>query len=364
MKIANEVKVGLLAIIAIVTFVWGYNFLKGKNVFTSTSSIYVEYDKVDGMTASAIVLVNGFQVGTVSDLYLKEDGSGKIITVISLDNGVNIPKSTIASITSPDLLSGKAITLEYDKPCSGSDCVASGDTLQGSVKNLIQSMVGDVDMKDVMQKAQDAMKNGVDSIFAKFGGGGEGGIGESLDDVKATLSNLRSATAGLNRLLANVTDDFTGMAKNLNNLTGTLAENSGKIEEILTSTSEFTKNLSETDISKTLDSANGAIDGLKETMESADNALGSLEEVMDKLNYGEGTAALIMNDPKLYNNLNNAVRDLDLMLKDFRLNPKRYVNVSVFGKKQKTYEGVDGDPEGKEAGSNPNEKPIPEDSNQ
>lgn len=357
---------GLLAVVAIFTFVWGYNFLKGKDVFSSSDYVFVEYDRVDGMTASALVLINGFQVGYVSDLYLKEDGSGKIVAIISLDNGVKIPKNTVAAITSPDLLSGKAITLEFDKAC-GDDCVMSGDTIQGTVKNMLQSMVGDVPVKEYVEKAKDAINSGIDSILVKFGAGGDGdGMSETFDDLKATISNLRGATAGLNILLANTTDDFTGIASNLNDLTLTLKNNSDQIEAIMQNTADLTEKLKDADINETLENTNSAITELKNTMESADKALGSLEEVMDKLNYGEGTAALLMNDPKLYNNLNNAMRDLDLMLKDFRLNPKRYVNVSVFGKKQKQYEGVADDPEGKEAGSNPNEKsenPIPEGSN-
>ncbi len=347
MKIANEIKVGLLAVVAIGAFIFGYNFLKGNNIFSTNTFIYVEYDKVDGMTASAAVLVNGFKVGMVSDLYLKEDGSGKIIAQIALDKGVMIPKNAIANIISPDLLSGKAITLEYKDACnSENSCVMSGDTIKGQVKNMIQSMVGDIDVKEYTEKAKDMITGQIDSLKAKFGsvGGGDLDVNKALKDLTQTLSNLNSMTAKLDVLLAKSTDNFTKILGDTEKLTSNLVANNQKITDILANADKFTKDLTNLDLNKTLDSANGAMDDVKKLLSGAETTLADLNTLLAKLNEGEGTAAMIINDPTMYNNLNNATRDLDLLLKDFRLNPKRYIR--LFRAKNKPYEGVEDDPEG------------------
>ncbi len=349
MALNNETKVGILAIVAIALFVIGYNFLKGKNVFTVSSTYYVEYEKVEGMTNSAMVLINGFQVGTVSDLYLKEDGSGKIIAVLMLDRGVEIPKNTVANIYSPDPLSGKAISLEYEGNCSDRNpCAQSGDTLTANLTGMLASMTGDLGPQvDKLKRMASGM---VDSLKNKFAGG-EGGdlkedLTEGLEDLKATLSNLNSASRKLNRLLGSSSGQVTELLGNLNDISGNLKTNNSKITNIIDNAEQLTGNLKDVDLGKTMDGANDAIAELKKTLDEANGAIASAKTLLDKVSNGEGTIAQLMNDKKVYDNLNNSLRDLDFLLKDFRLNPKRYVNVSVIGRKSKPYEGVEDDPEG------------------
>ena len=351
----------MLALAAIAIFIWGYNFLKGKDIFEAQRLIYVEYERIDGLDKAASVLINGFPVGIVSDVYLKEDGSGKIMVVINLDPGVNVPKSTVATIVSTDPLSGKVITLDYEGACSEGNCAVPGDTLTGNVKGLIESMMGD---GDYVEKAKEAINAGIDSLMVKIGQGGAGDFADAMGDLQSTLKNLNSVTYRLDRLLAESSDDLAATLENVKELTGNLRDNNQKIQNILDNAEQFSAKMNELELKETTDKANAAIDDLKSTMEKADEAIAGVKVLLDKLNYGEGTAALMLNDPKLFDNLNNAVRDLDFLLKDFRLNPKRYVNVSVFGKKQKEYKGVDNDPEGKESGENPNKKDITQDTGQ
>ncbi len=352
MALSNEVKVGALGIAAVVLFVFGYNYLKGKNLFTVANSYYVEYDKVDGMTTGAMVTVNGFQVGSVSDLYLKPGTIGKIEAVLMLDRGIEIPPDTEANIFSPDPLSGKAIRLIFDKNCNGSSipCAESGAKLKGSNTGLIGSMTGD--LTPHFEKAKEIYQNIVDTVKTKLKGSGDGKMKKDLDasikDLQSTLKNLNSATGKLDKLLDNSTGQLETLLNNMNSITGNLKKSNQSITNILLNAESFTSDLKKLNLDKTLQGANGAIANLDGTMKNANEAIDDVQTLLKKVSEGEGTIAKVMNDDKMYTNLNNAIRDMDFLLKDFRLNPRRYINVSVIGRKPKPYKGVENDPEGRQ----------------
>jgi len=352
LTLSNEVKVGALAIFAIGLLFFGFNYLKGKNIFTASNSYYIEYNDVAGMTTGAMVMINGFQVGSVTDIYIKPNTNNHLEVEVILNRGIEIPPNTVANIFSPDPLSGKAIRLLFDKQCNGSSvpCAPSGSKLKGTSTGLIASMTGDLTPQ--IEKAKGVYQNLVDSVKTKLGGGNGKGkeimkdVEESMADLQSTLKNLDRATGKLDILLGKSTSQLDQILGNVNSLTGNLKNNNQKITNILTNAESFTGDLKGLQLKKTLDSANGAIAGLDGTMRKADEAVSELQGLLKKVSEGNGTVAQLLDDDKLYVNINNAVRDLDFLLKDFRLNPKRYVNVSIIGRKPKPYTGVGDDPEG------------------
>jgi len=139
LTLSNEVKVGALAIFAIGLLFFGFNYLKGKNIFTASNSYYIEYNDVAGLTTGAMVMINGFQVGSVTDIYIKPNTNNHLEVEVILNRGIEIPPNTVANIYSPDPLSGKAIRLLFDKQCNGSSvpCAPSGSKLKGTSTVLI-----------------------------------------------------------------------------------------------------------------------------------------------------------------------------------------------------------------------------------
>ncbi|MEM6722802.1 MAG: MlaD family protein [Bacteroidota bacterium] len=357
MKISNEVKVGALAVVAILIFIFGYNYLDGTNILSSTKDVYVEYDNVSYLDKSAGVYAQGYQVGIVSDIIFKEDGSGKLQVTLRLNPETKVPKTAVARIVTTDPLSGPAIQLKYEGGCAGSDCLENGDRVEGEVAGLIESLLGDGQLEGYIEQARDALTNALDSVARKVGlSGAEGDdLGQMKDDFSTIVSNFKGITTSLDYLLRTTSDDIAGTLGNLNTMTATLSENNDKIADILANTAAFTDKLNGASLDSALTQTNLALTGLTQTLNGADATIENLDKILYELNYGEGSAALMIHDPKLYNNLNNSLRDLDYLLKDFRLNPKRYVNVSVFGKKSKGYSGVETDPEGVQTGQNPNE---------
>ncbi len=353
MTISNEAKVGALTIVAIGLFFFGFNYLKGKNIFTASNSFYIEYKEVGGLTTGAMVHINGFQVGSVTDIYIKPNTNNHLEVEIILNRGIEIPPDAIANIYSPDPLSGKAIRLLFDKQCNGSSipCAQSGASIKGTSTGLVASMTGD--LSPHIEKAKAMYQNIVDTVKSKLGGNGAGkgkelmaDVETSMADLQSTLKNLNSATAKLDILLGKSTSQLDQILNNMNSITGNLKNNNQKITNILNNAESFTGDLKNLNLQKTLDGANGAIAGLDGTMKNANGAVAELQALLKKASEGDGTIAKLLEDENLYVNINNAVRDLDFLLKDFRLNPKRYVNVSVIGRKPKPYTGVADDPEG------------------
>ncbi len=304
MKLSKEIKVGFVAIFAIAILVWGYNFLKGRNILFASKIIYTEYPSVGGLVKSSPVLVNGFQVGVVNDIYFNPDQSGNIIVAMTItDKTIKIPNNSIANLVSLDLLSSKAIGLKLG---DSSKELLAGDTVQSFFE---KSMLDDVSEQilPIKQKAENLMMS-MDSAVTEF---------------KATMANLND-----------VLND-----KNKRNLSAALAN----LSTTMQSYDELAKNLNSTintSVKPTLKTYKNLGDSLaalnmKATLEKAQKALDGISAVMDKVNRGEGTLGQLMHNDSLYQNLEMVSKDMDKLMIDMRENPKRYVHFSIFGRKDK-----------------------------
>jgi phospholipid/cholesterol/gamma-HCH transport system substrate-binding protein len=342
---SNEAKIGILATVAILISIIGYKFLKGQDVFSRSDEFYVEYSNVDQLTKSASVLINGFQVGTVKDIFIKPQDQKTIIVVLNIKGGVKIPKNTIAAIKSSGLVGGKVIELLFSAPCSEGNCAVEGDYLQGVTTGLLDALVG----KDQLDSYLNQLKYGLTDIYDTLSNKAndpraKGGLPKTINDINVIMENLKASTRDLQILIALSSQSIPGIAKNLEDITKNLKSNNEKISSILSNSEKFSSNLSKTDISKTNEDLQVTMNTLEKTLKSTDLAVNDLRKITNEINQGTGTMGLLIKDPQLYNNLNRTSKNLDLLLQDFRLNPKRYVNVSVFGKSQKTYSLPESDP--------------------
>ncbi|TMM53812.1 MCE family protein [Maribacter algarum] len=314
MKLSREIKTGLIVVMGILCVIFGYSFLKSTSIFDNDLTLYAIYDDVGGLQPGTAVSINGKNVGTVNTVKFK-DASGKLLVAFSVNRDLIFTKQSTVELYDTGLIGGKGLRIN---PSFEGAAVATGDYLETSRKASL-SEVADQKLSPILEKFESALTD-ADSVMLN--------VNEVLD-TKAK-GDLRKAISDLSALMA----DLKGAGGTLNRL---LKNNESKLDKSLTNFEELTSNFA-----KLSDSLNNA--GLGRTLASLEGTVSNLNNLMSRIEKGDGTIGKLMKDEELYTNLNNASRELDLLLQDFRLNPKRYVNVSVFGKKQKQYEVPEEDP--------------------
>lgn len=338
----RETKIGLLAIVTLVTIFLGFRFLKGAGVFSSLNTFYIVYENVAGLGTGDLVVINGFRVGSVTQIQLNPDNVRSLIVSIGVEEDLPIPKDAAALIKSDGLLGGKFISLQFDKACAGDNCAVSGDYLQAAEQSALAGLIGEpADLAPYLDLLRSNAGPLVDSITSRTD---TNSIGRTIDNLEKTSANLSALTAKIDLLLQRSSSDFSKTARNVASITANLAANNSKIAAILTNVDSTTRNLSQVDLGKTLNDVELALNDLRKTLDSSAGAVENLTEVTEKINSGEGTLGKLINEDDIYQRVDRTVANLDLLLQDFRLNPKRYVNVSVFGKKQKEYDLPEEDP--------------------
>ncbi len=339
---SNETKIGLLVIISLSLMVWGYKFIKGKNILSSSNLLYVQYDEVNQLATSTPVTIQGFQVGIVSDIYFKNvDNKQKVEVVLDIDSGIKIPKTANANIVATGLMGGKALVIDFDKPCSGADCAQSGDMLNGQFKNVLASMVSTDDLGGYMNEMKNSVGPIVDTLKNKFAGSAEGQ--QSMQDIQTIIANLKSSTTSLDKLMRNSSGKIDGLLANLESITNTINSSQTDIKGIISNANSFSSKMNALDLDQTLSKANKALDStpelmdkLKGTLTEADVAAKELSGLMKKVSNGDGTLGKLLNEDELYTNLEKTMKNLDLLLEDFRLHPERYRR--ILSKKKMPYQ--------------------------
>lgn len=338
----RETKLGLLAIVTLAVVFFGYRFLKGAGVFDSQNTFNIVYDEVAGLGTGDAVTINGYRVGLVTSVGLNPDNVRSLVVSIGVDEDLPIPKNTAALIQSDGILGGKFISLEFDRACTGADCAVSGDYLQAAEQTVLEGLLGDpTELTPYFDAVRDNVGPVVDSITARTD---TNGIGRTLRNFERTSENLAALTAKMDRLLARSDANVQATLASVAAITRNLEENNGRIASILANVDSATVALARTDLQATLGGVDAALVDLRQTLQSSSGAIENLNAVTRKIDSGEGSLGMLINDRGLYDRLERTAANTDLLLQDFRLNPKRYVNVSVFGKRQRDYELPEDDP--------------------
>lgn len=299
MKITKEIKIALVAICGLVIMFIGMNFLKGLNLFSSTSTYFISFDDISGLSSSAPIYADGYKVGAVSDIQYDYDKSGNIIIKAEIDKQLRIPQGSSAEIVSDMLGNVKVNLLLANNP---RERVAIGGIINGNINNGAMGQLQDM-VPTVM-----AILPKLDSIAASLNVLlADPALANSLHNVETVTGNLTVTTSQLNTLLTNLNHDVPGMMKKAGN--------------VLDNTTTLTANLSKVDVAG--------------TMAKVDATLQNVEEFTAQLNDREGSLGLLMHDPALYNNMNSTLRSADSLLIDLKAHPKRYVHFSLFGRKDK-----------------------------
>ncbi len=324
----HEVKIGLLTIVAIAVAFWGYKFIQGSNILSSSSFYYAVYDNVDGLTIGTPVTISGVTVGSVNDIQL-DQVERKVKVSFDIKKGINIPQGTDAYISTISLLGEKAVALEYEKPCFGDgDCAAEGSELNGYTKGIIDSFTGGGGKDDAspIDGFKDQLSTTLDSLEYKlFSPESDNPIARSSNDLAVTMENLKKSTARLQRIMDQNAGEINTTFDNLASLTNTLATKQETIAGLIDNAENFTGDLSKLELEKTMTEVNQTIANLKNTLTQADKAMGGVNTIMNKVNAGEGTLGKLLTDDKMYDRLNSTVFKVDTFLGNFQDKPYRYI---------------------------------------
>lgn len=317
MKIANETKIGIIGVVAVAILILGFNFLKGKSLFSKSHSVFAKYHNVQGLANSNPVLINGMQVGTVYSITPTDKNMKEILVNINLTKDVNIPINSVAVIK-PSLLGTTSIDIKLgDAPTY----IGKNDTIMTDASpGVFNEALAKVD--PVLYQVTKAVKS-IDSVLVAVNSildpNAKNNISQMLGNLNKTTANLVGTSASLQELLNTQTGALAKTLNNLNAFTTNLNGNNEKINNML-------GNLDKT-------SANLAALDLKATLAKIDAAMSDLKGIVGKVNSNNGTLGLLLNDTKLYNNLTATTNKLNLLIDDLKTNPKRYISLSIFGKK-------------------------------
>lgn len=310
MKLSREVKTGIFAIVSILLFILGYNFLQGSEFFASENIFYAKYKNVAGLAPSAPVTVNGMQVGKVRDVYLATNMGGEVIVEFTIDKDFQFSKSSVIQIYSSGFIGGNNLGVIPDY--TSNIMAQSGDTLTG------QLQAGMID--GILEKFTPIEK----SILATL---------VKLDTVLVDLDNVMDAKTknNLKRSIANLSttmSSLNGVASNMNTLIKdnkeTFDRTFSNLEVTTQNFAQFSDSLAQIETGK--------------LMADLSNAISKFNSIAEQIEQGEGSVGKLLKDEALYNNLEGASKQLEQLLQDMKLNPKRYVHFSLFGKRAKTYE--------------------------
>jgi phospholipid/cholesterol/gamma-HCH transport system substrate-binding protein len=312
MKINQETKVGVLSIIAIVLLILGFNFLKGKDLFKKRKQIYAVFNDLGPLSKSNEVKINGYVIGNVYDLRAQDKDITGIVATISLTEDVNIPDNSQAFISSP-LIGSSFISIEKG---SSPNFLRPGDTLN---TRRDTGLIDDV--KAQLNPTLEKVRQGIDSLKIVFSNINTLFTARNKAHITEVLANLNQATSSLNGLLNQQTGALAKTLDNTNAITANLRKNSDSITAAISNAKRFTDRLSGLELEQTIDTLQSVLTQFKTTIA--------------KLNSTEGSLGALIHDRQLYNKLNDAALSAEILLDDLRAHPKRYVNISIFPKKDK-----------------------------
>jgi phospholipid/cholesterol/gamma-HCH transport system substrate-binding protein len=305
LRFTKEIGIGILVILGTLMSVFSYNYLKGINLFEKTRTFKVIYTKVDGLSPSNPVTLNGYKIGKVQKINFNSNDTKELIVDIVIENEVKFSKTSKAELYETGLIGGKAIAIipDYDNNA----IAESGDYLIGSVKPGLTDLVNQImpqiqlQLEAVMKKAGIVLSN-INTLFDE----------ETKKSLKSSIDQFASLTNSLSDTSENINDFIKDNSPNLTTTIDNLNATSLKMKDMSNSMSEVDLNLILTNL---------------------DSTISNLNNITNKLNQGEGTVGKLIYDDGLFKNLDNATKNLEELIEDIKLNPKRYVHFSIFGKK-------------------------------
>ena len=315
---SKEIKVVLFVIVVAAIFIFGLNFLKGKGFFDDNSRYFAIFEQVGGMYKSDPIVVNGYQIGKMGELTLINEGPnrGKILAEMIVSNDVKIPENTVAILFSADLLGEMNVKLIFNE--ESTTYHEDGDTISTDIEGTLFEELGG-ELTPLTDKLSITMDN-VNELF-DFENENKQTLNYTLQSINEVLDTYNETGRILNQRLDGQLETLDALLSNVQSLTATLKGNEENINEIMTNFKELSASLNKLELEQTLSNVNGTVS--------------SLETTISKMNNPDNTLGALLNEREMYDNLEKSTESLNVLLNDVRINPKRYININVFGGKKK-----------------------------
>lgn len=326
----NEIKIGILGTFTIVLLFWGYNFLLGKNVFSSDIVLNATFKSVDGLNIAAPVTIKGYKIGSVTKISPSEDYS-TVVVEMNIRKGTKVPKNALATLVQPSLMGGKEITLRFVGRCTD-NCVESGDMLKGNVSGLVDG---------VLEVAEPYMGK-IDTILGAISNlsmDENEQLQKTFNELQGVVSNVRVLTDLLNNLLVSSSVNISVALANLKDITGNIKDNNGEITSMLQNINTITEQVKTADLEATIRTAKQALVDIDKVINSMDQTLGKANGMIDNLGQitdfenQDGLIAALFNSKEFKGDVDETIENLNLLLEDIRLHPERYRTI-LSGKKK------------------------------
>ncbi len=305
MKLSNEIKTAILVLSGMLMFIVGFSYLKSNNIFSSDRTFFAIYDDIEGVSVGTPVTVSGFNVGSIQDISFYQN-TMDILVKFRVENKVKFSKNSVAQIYETGLIGGKALAI---LPNNG-PLAQSGDTLRSSIAPGLTELVNDK-LSPLQEKIESTFVS-ADSLLKNI---------NNVLDVNSQ-NQIKESFSQLSDLAVNLKES----AENLNSI---INSNEIKINDIVSNVDNFSSNFSS--LSNSFSDVEVIIGNLTKTSNN-------LNSIIDEISSGDGTFNQLIYDDSMIKSLNEASNNLNLLMEDLRLNPKRYVHFSLFGKKNKEYQ--------------------------
>lgn len=320
MKYSNELKTGAIVLAGILLLIWGINYLKGKNFFSSQRKFYAVYHQVDGLSPTNQIHLNGVKIGRVAGVEFLPDNSGNIVVTLAIDNPIKINKNSVAKIVSTDLMGTKSVQIIL----SNETAVAqSGDTLLSATQLSLTEEVNK-QVAPIKQKAENLLAS-MDSVLSVlqyvFNKDTRDNLSQTFENIAKAVTALQHASFRLDTLVTTQQGRLVNIFANVESIALNLRNNNDAISSILKNTAAISDTIAKSNFSSTINNVN--------------KSLQDFSIAMEKVTKGHGSLGLLLNNDSLYNNLSSTAGSLDSLIKDINANPKKYVHFSMFGGKNK-----------------------------
>lgn len=296
MKYAREIKVGLLAALCLFLLYFGFYYLKGVNIFSSVRPFHGNYEQVSGLQEQAPVFIRGFKVGQVDHILYDFTKDTAFTVDISVKKDIRLPKGTTMALVPNGLMGGTAIELQMPK---------------GTVDEEFETnaFLPTVIVPGLLDNLQDSVAGSVASVVRH--------ADSLLMTIQTQLegNHMRSALANIDE----VSEDLTVVSENLRGIMKNRVP--GIVDKV----------------DHTMENLNIVVDEVKQAnvpvmLANMDTAVSAVKTALTTT---EGTVGKLLNDQTLYTNINATVVSVDSLVTDLKAHPKRYVQFSLFGKKEK-----------------------------
>lgn len=342
----REVQIALLAIITLALSFWGFKFLGGNNLFSGDKIYYAIFENVKDVNTATPVLINGYQVGTVISIIPEEDNIANIKVGFQVKKDIRVPKDAVVELRSASPLGGKELELVFVKMCEDDDCAEAKSVLEGRTLGLVGSLIESNELDPHLE----SFSNTFNETLGRLGNAdSEAPIDKAILNMSRTMESLAKSTQQFEQLMEKSSKNMERTMQNMASLSSALIASNEKLASILENVDLITEDMTKSSLSETINNTNAtmeqaasSLESLEQTMSDASTTLNELNGVLQKVSSDEGSIGSMLNNKELYNNIEETTRNLNLLLQDMRLNPRRYFR--LFGKKSPDYVFPEEDP--------------------